>query len=565
MALDEVDSGGSAASGARGSVPKGAATPPGPPGEGPAGGRYAAVATAGTALSRLTGFMRLAAMAYALGVAEGGLADTYNIANLTPNIVYELVIGGILSSVLLRVYIEVRDSEGQPEAFRFISRLTTLVMLVLGAISVLGILLAPAIFRLYTTLADASAVRDAAGTFLLRLFIPQLLFYGLSTISTAVLDAHRRFGVPKFAPVAQNLVVTAMLLLFAATVPEAARNLANLRTADLLLLGAGTTLGVALLGLTPWFWMRRLGYRFEVGGLRDPRFRRLARLSAWMFGYVATNQIGLTVATVLAAKVTGGVTAYQYAFVFFQLPHGLLAVSIATVTYTGLTESAVAGDTPAFARKLGRAMRVIAFFVLPAIAGYLAIGRGIVKLLLQHGITTELSTNFIADVLRAWSPGILFFSTWYIILRGFYALGDTKTPMLINLGAIAFNVVAGVGLFFAFDNPVRKIMGLALAHAGSYAVASAIGIAWMSRRVGGSLLAGYAPALGKMIVASTVTGGVAAGVFAMVQSAFAGSSTGAQLAAVLGATLAGLLIYALSAKLLRLEESQWITKIVARR
>lgn len=531
----------------------------------PTSGRHAAVAAAGTALSRLTGFLRLAAMAYALGVAEGRLADTYNLANVTPNIVYELVLGGILSSVLLRVYIEVRNSEGQMEAFRFISRLTTLAMLVLGGISALGILLAPLIFRLYTSLAEASAVRDAAGTFLLRLFIPQLLFYGLSTISTAVLDAHRRFGVPKFAPVANNLAVTAMLMLFASTVPAAMRDLENLRTTDLLLLGAGTTFGVALMGLIPWISMRKIGYRFEAGGLRDPRFRRLARLSAWMFGYVATNQIGLAVAMVLAAGVTGGVTAYQYAFVFFQLPHGLLAVSIATVTYTGLAESAVAGDTDAFAEKLGRAMRGIAFFVLPAIAGYLAIGRPIVKLLLQHGIATEASTNFIADVLRAWAPGILVFSTWYIILRGFYALGDTRTPMLINIGAFAFNVVTAVVLFFAFHDPVQKIAGLALAHAGSYAVASAMGIVLMTRRVGRALLKGYASALAKMIVASAATGGAAALVFALAEGAFTGSGTGPQLARVLGATLAGLIIYVLSAKLLSLEDSKWITKIVARR
>lgn len=110
----------------------------------------AAIATAGTAVSRATGLLRLGATTYALGVTESRLADTYNLANTTPNMIHELIIGGVLSSVLLRSYIEVKAKEGQEEAWRFIARVTKATMLLLAAIGLIIVVAAPAIFRLYT-------------------------------------------------------------------------------------------------------------------------------------------------------------------------------------------------------------------------------------------------------------------------------------------------------------------------------------------------------------------------------------------------------------------------------
>lgn len=527
-------------------------------------GKGAAIATAGTALSRITGFVRLAALTYALGVAESKLADTYNLANTTPNIVYELVLGGILSSVLVRVYVEVKQAEGQEEAWQFVSRLTTMVMLVSSAISAVAILLAPWIFEIYTFATPRSAPQQQAGAFLLRLFIPQLLFYGLSTISTAVLNAHRKFGVPMFAPVLNNLAVSAILVFFALQVPEAMRELDEVGVGPLRLLGLGTTLGVALMGLVPWFYMRRIGYRFSIrAGLVDPRFRKIARLSAYMFGYVAINQIGLAITMILANRVQGGVTAYQYAFIFFQLPHGLLAVSIATAIFPGLTERAVAGDLEGVAERLGTGLRQIAFFIFPAVAGYIAIAPQLVDLLLRHGLTTAASTAFIAFVLRAWAPGILFFSTFYLLLRGFYALGDTRTPMLVNLGALAVNLAVNLVLFFSLEDARDKIAGLAIGHSASYAAASAAAAWLMFRRLGKRVFPPrFTRAVLQMAAAALLTG---AGAWLTASSLESLHLRGGRTLAVLTATAAGVVIYAGAAKALRLDEVNWIGNIIAAR
>lgn len=530
--------------------------------------RGAAVAAAGTAASRATGLLRLAATTYALGVTESKLADTYNLANTTPTMLHELIIGGILSSVLLRAYVEVKAKDGQQEAWLFIRRVTSSTMLLLGVLSLVVILAAPLIFKLYTLRAQGpeAEAQQVVGTLLLQLFVPQILFYGLSYISTAVLNAHRQFGVPMFAPVLNNLMVTATLVLFAQTVPGSMRSAELLPTAGLILLGVGTTAGVAIQGIFPFMRLRRLGFRMKLGaGLSDPRFGRLLRLSTFMAGYVVTNMVGLWVALFLANQVQGGASAYQYAFVFFQLPHGLLAVSIVTSIFPSLTEHAVAEESEQFAAVLGKGLRGVAFFILPAIAGYLAIAPQLVALLLEHGITTSASTELISTVLRAWAPGIFFFSTFYALLRGFYALGDTRTPMLINLGAFAVNVCLNLTAFVVFDDPNLRIAGLAAGHAAAYAVATALALRNLRTRVGRTLTDHYAATLLKVLVASAATGVAAWGTSDLLGNFMTSGSVVSDLIRVLGATTSGLLIYAGTARAFRLEEMQWIFTIAGRR
>ncbi|HYH51304.1 MAG TPA: lipid II flippase MurJ, partial [Acidimicrobiia bacterium] len=162
----------------------------------------------GTALSRLTGMARLAAMAYALGFDR--LADSYNLANTTPNIVYELLLGGVLSATLVPIFVDYRD-KGDDEAT---SAVVSAVCVALVLLTGLGIILAPAVVKLYSLrLPDATAAaQQEVATNLLRMFMPQMLFYGITAIATALLNAHRRFAAPAVTPVLNNLLVTAIFL-----------------------------------------------------------------------------------------------------------------------------------------------------------------------------------------------------------------------------------------------------------------------------------------------------------------------------------------------------------------
>ena len=212
--------------------------------------RATGVMSVGTALSRVTGFLRLAAMAWALGITETRLADSYAIANITPNILYELALGGILTSVVVPVVVEWLETHGRDEAWDAVRRLLTLAAVGLTALAVVAIVAAPWIVDLYTTRvgADREAVR-ALATFFLRWFMPQIVFYGVGAVATGLLNAHRRFAAPMFAPILNNLVVIATFVVFALMPGPAAGSGLLATRAQELVLAIGTTLGVVAMTL----------------------------------------------------------------------------------------------------------------------------------------------------------------------------------------------------------------------------------------------------------------------------------------------------------------------------
>jgi putative peptidoglycan lipid II flippase len=288
-------------------------------------------------------------------------------------------------------------------------------------------------------------------------------------------------------------------------------------------------------------------------------------MSAYTIGYVAINQAALLVTLVLAAQIRGAVTARELAFVLFQLPHGLLAVSISIVLGTTLTELAVVGNVTSFGQNLIQGLRAILFVVLPAAAGYLAIAPEIVRFLFERGVVGPQSTGLISFLLRGYAVGLVFFSSWHLIYQAFQGLGDTRTPMLINLGAFAVHAALSITLFGLFGDPRLKVMGLSLAHALSYVIASAAGFRILQRRVG----ALEARPLTVTIVkagAAAVAAGTAAWLIARgSEIALDLSSFSAQAFQILGATLGGLLLYAALAKILRLEELGWLRNIIVGR
>ncbi|MDQ3990784.1 MAG: murein biosynthesis integral membrane protein MurJ, partial [Actinomycetota bacterium] len=213
--------------------------------------RSTAAMAVGTALSRITGFLRVSAAAFALGVAETRLADAYNVANNTPNIVYELVLGGILTSVFVPVFIEQLASRTREEAWNAARAVLTVTAVILTAVAVIGIVAAPWIVRLYTFRVEGPArqATQELATLFLRFFMPQMLFYGVGAVATGLLNAHRRFAVPMFAPILNNLVVIGSFLAFAAMVAGRSPSPETITLAEKLVLALGTTGGVVAMTL----------------------------------------------------------------------------------------------------------------------------------------------------------------------------------------------------------------------------------------------------------------------------------------------------------------------------
>ena len=432
----------------------------------------------GTALSRLTGFARLAAMAYALGFDR--LADSYNLANTTPNIVYELLLGGVLSATLVPIFVDFREKNDEEAT----SAIVTAVGLALVLLTGLGIILAPVVVHLYSLrLPDATAAaQQQVATDLLRMFMPQMLFYGITAIATALLNAHRRYAAPAVTPVFNNLLVTAIFL----ALPQLADGPLTLEsvrndTGTLLLLGLGTTAGIAAMALPLIPAVTRAGVRLRpVFNLRHPAVIKVLRLSGWTAGYVAVNQVALWMILVLANGTKGGVSIYMGAYIFFQLPHGLVAVSLMTTLSPELAETAARRDFAAFRRNLALGLRLMTLVILPASAGLAALAEPVVSVLLERGALTSAQAATTADCVALFAVGLLPFSLYLYALRGFYALHDTRTPFVLNCWENAINVVVALALY-----PWLGVRGLALSFSVAYGVAALMALQSLAKRIDG--------------------------------------------------------------------------------
>lgn len=435
--------------------------------------------TVGTALSRITGLVRISALTYALGVTGTKLADTYNLANTTPNIVYELFLGGILGAVFVPVLIAAREHRKGDE-----SALVSVALLALALVSVATAIAAPLIMRIYTfrvTDPVARAAQLELATFLLRWFAPQIFFYGMSAIAEALLNVRGRFSPPKFAPVLNNLVVIATFVAYARVVSSQSLSLSfGAKT----LLAAGTTAGVVLQAIVLIPFLRKENLKFCVS-LRDPSVARVARLAMYVIGYVVVNQIGLWVVLALANGVTGGVTAWQVAFIFLQFPHGLFAVSLYSALFPELTRAAASQDWDTYRERLSTGIRSVAYLLVPAAVGYAILAQPITRLLLARGVATVSDAEFVASVLQVFAFSVVFFSVFQLFARGFYALPDTRTPTALNAVAVGLNIAIDFPLFFTWG-----VRGLAAGHAISYAFGVALLAIVLNRRVPGGLRIG---------------------------------------------------------------------------
>jgi putative peptidoglycan lipid II flippase len=518
--------------------------------------------TAGTVLSRVTGLLRLVAIAAALGVVESGrLADTYNIGNTAPNIIYELVLGGVLTSVFVPVFVDLLEKEGRERAWEVASAIINVALVVLIGMTTLGLLAAPLIAKFYAVrLEGAEQARQVEVlTFLLRLFIPQIIFYGLTALTAGLLNAHKRFGAPMYTPILNNLAVIAVFVGFHQAYGEI-ENLGDVSTGQLWVIGLGTTAGVVLMAVAQLPFLRGLGRYRATLSIAHPSLKKLARLSVFVIGYVVTNQLGYLFVQWLANEQTGGYTAYVSAFTFFMLPHGLFAVSLITALLPGMSADAANERWDQFRDRLSTGIRATVLLVLPAAVGYLVLGEPVVRFLLEHGVMTARSTELVAGVLQFFVLGLVPFSLFQLFLRAFYALQDTKTPFKINVVAVAFNTAVNVPLFIWLG-----VRGLALGHALSYLVGLVLQARTLRQRIGGLDGRRVFRSVSKIAVAAGAMGALVWLSSTLLQDWMEPQGLGEQTVALLGPVLLGVVSYLGMALALGVEEVSLIKNVVARR
>ena len=527
-------------------------------------GRSTRAMALGTVASRGTGFLRTAVLASVLGVE--GVAAAYNVANTTPNIVYELLLGGVLTSVVVPLLVRAAK-EDEDGGSAYAQRLLTLTVLVLGGAAILLVLAAPLLIDLYAGDLDPAS-RDLAVTFA-RFFLPQVLFYGAGAVLGAILNVRGSFAPPMWAPVLNNLVVIATGLVFLILRGSAELTAQSLTSGQITLLGIGTTLGIVAQTVALVPSLRAAGFSLRPrGGFAQLGLRKVGHLAKWVLIYVVANQLAYLVVVRLSSAEElvadgRGYPSYVYAFVLWQLPHAVVAVSVITALLPRMSRAAADGRTEDLRAALNRGLRLTVAVLVPAAVGFLVLGRELATLVFARGEVSVDEARYIGLLLGVFALGLVPFSTYQLQLRAFYAMQDTRTPTLINLGVNATLVGVGV-LLYALLPQDLKVAGLAAGHAASFLGGLVLCSLVLSRRIGGldgalvvrtavrCLAASVVPALLAYVSAAGVTSWIGRG------------PLGAAVALVLGGAVLGA-GYALLTRRMRVPEVAEVAGPVLRR
>ncbi len=453
--------------------------------------------------SRLTGFVVKIVIAAAIGF--GVINDSYSLANTLPNIVFELLIGGVLTSVAIPLLTRAQrtDPDGGLE---YTQRLMTLALAGLLTATVLAVAAAPLLTRLY--LSDGSGADPELATSLAYLLLPQIFFYGMAALFGAILNTKERFGAPAWAPVVNNLLVIgvgiAIMVLPGGINSSGAKELSS---TQFLVLGVGTTLGIIAQAAILLPSLRTSGFRFKLRFGWDKRIGEAGALAGWAVAYVLVSQIGYIVLTNLLSDDNGGLSSFATASLLFQMPYGILGVSILTAVMPRMSRHAAAGDMIAVKDDVSLAHRLSTVALLPITAVFLALGAAV-------GVVTfgMKADNFDAAIrigitCGALALGLLPLAMSLIQMRVFYAMKDGRTPVIINAIMVAVRIPL---LILASNLDGNALLpGLALATAASYLVGAVVGELWLRARFGPMGTPRVLITIGKMFFASVIGGGAA--------------------------------------------------------
>jgi putative peptidoglycan lipid II flippase len=506
----------------------------------------------GTAISRVTGLARVAVLGIVLG--QGGLTDAYNQANSTPNLVYELLLGGVLSATLVPLFTRL-DHDDDRDGTAAVVSVSVVVLAVVTAVAVVA---APLIFHMYSWLTagsvDAGEYRQV-GTLLARIFLVQIFFYGLNALASAVLNARRRFFAAAWVPALSNVVIIGSLLLVPGTVHNRVPVLGDVLTNGRLrwTLGLGATIGIAVMAiaLVPALVAAKAPLRFHPD-FRNPAVARLRSLSGWALGYVIANQAAILVVQNLTRAGTGNQDAYTRAFTFFVLPHGLLAMSIATTFLPEMASAIKERDKQRLIDRTSLGIRLIALLTVPAGFGLFTLRRPIIGLAFEHGKFTAAAADNTSRALAGFALGLGGFSVYLFALRAFYAHQDARTPFVVNAVENLLNIA------FAFALAGRYgIMGLGASFALAYVISAVWTLKVLSYKVPGFPMRQVLGSLWRIVLASVV---MAEAVWAAAR--LVGGNSGSEaLVRVGGATIIGVVVYVGVLALLQAPE---ITELQAR-
>ena len=533
-----------------------------------------AVMAAGTVVSRLSGFVRGALLAAALGTQLH--ADVFNIANTIPNMLYILLAGGVFNAVLVPQLVRAmkNDADGGEG---YTNRIITLAALFLAGVTALLVLAAPLLMRVFLDNSwfepGLALQRDSAIAFA-RYCLPQVFFYGMFVLVGQVLNARGRFGPMMWAPIANNIVSVVVLVLYLLAFGRPhghAELVGGFGGHQELLLGLGSTIGIAvqLLVLVPS--LKAAGFSFRPRyDFRGTGLGHTLRLGVWTVLFVVVNQVAYTVVVKIASGGTAdavghggeagtGYTIYSNAFLLVMVPHAIATVSLATAMLPRLSRHAADGDLAGVARNVAATLRTTYALMIPFACLLPLVALEVANVIWGYGAASATYSDY-ARSLALFAPGVLFFTSHYVVLRGFYALERTRTVFWVQCLVAAVNIVAAIGFTHAVA-PSQTAPRLVLAYGAAYLVGAVTSYSLLGRLLGGLETPRLVRFCVRVLVAAGLATAVAAGARLGLHHAWPGTED--KLHAVVVLLVVGgvdVAVFLLMAKVMRIGE---VTSVLA--
>jgi putative peptidoglycan lipid II flippase len=531
--------------------------------------RSSGVMAVGTLASRLSGLVRTLVQSAALGALA--LSSAYNNANTLPNVVYSLVLGGILTSVIVPLLVNAaKRDRGRDDAYD--QRMFTLITGALLVLTVIATLAASPIVDLYKGSINGSELH--AMVLLAYFCIPQIFFYGVSSLAGAILNARGSFAAPMWTPVVNNVVVIVILVMFtgiAGHITQTPQGV-SISSGDLALLGLGTTLGIVAQTVALLPALRRVGFRWR------PRFdfkrvevAEIWRMASWMFCYIAGTQVAFLVTARVAntagiraaqAHVAYGanISAYTYGWQLFQMPYAVVGISVITALLPRMSAHAAEGKLSLVRDDFSTGVRLSSVIVVPSALVLAVLGEALGVMLLAHGQTSLASGRYDGEVFALFCLGLLPYMLFQLQLRVFYALHDSRTPALIGAVTMVVNVVANL-IALAVVPPGQIVAFLGVGFGLSNAVGAALAWRVLGRRLHGldgplitrNLVRMHAAAIPPAIFALLVVALIGTGGFVSATAAVVVGGGGA------------LVLYVFFSRVFRVAEATDLIRMVARR
>jgi putative peptidoglycan lipid II flippase len=521
----------------------------------------------GTLVSRVTGMIRTFVLVAAIGTLA--LGNAYQYANGLPNTVYNLAIGGVLTAVIVPLLVNAAKRDADRGA-GYDQRMFTLVTLVLAGITLVATIAAAPIAILY----DLQATGNERHLLVIfaYFFIPQIFFYGVSSLAGAILNARGHFAAPAWTPVVNNIVVIAVTIAFMviAGISQTVAN-GNVTTSEVWFLGIGTTAGIVAQTAALIPALRRVGFQWRLRfDFRRYEFAEIGRMSGWMFGYVITTQVAFWVTAAVSSTadkwalqhnypVGIGYSAYTNAWLLFQLPYAIVAISVITALLPRMSANASDRRYDLVRADFSAGVRLGSVIVAPAALVLAVLGPALGVTLLSWGADSARSAAYLGLVFSVFSLGLMPYMLFQLLLRVFYAMHDSRTPALIGLLTMVVNI--GTNLVALVVFPKTEVVAALGAGFGLANVVGAL-VAWrvLSRRlrglggrqIGASLLRMHAAAIPAMLFALAVAVASTAAFSIPDESHLRAAAIDAMIVVVGGGGALGL--YFAMAKILRVRE-----------